>query len=502
MLILFVLLSASYFQVEAFESSDEKSVEKFLSNFYDYNEKSDKLSDAVKNIQKMAGLPTDGKITKELLAHVEKSRCGGKDSKKKSKRYNAAQSKWDKGQTYRFYIHDERHPTTMSLGEIQRALIIALNYWSTAADIYFGKVSSKQGSMFSLSFADAEHKMYDVHNNFAESRDPYPLDNVPGNVLAHAFFPKSGNLHFDSAEEWTEGKDDGINLRVVAAHEMGHAIGLYHSNDPKALMAPWYGGYISESDFRLPDDDSQGAISLYGNTKNGKRFVRSDRAKREQSSNQKELCNTTNINSAFQFADGHVYVVTGNNKVFRILLKNHSLIVDPAFKTIQLSNQIFDSDALLYDYSGRRFVVFKGNKIFSANGLELENMALSELNITRFGAFQGRVNAAFVRDKAGKSNTLKFWALQDGELIAGRVKGNQVKFSRRTTKLSEILKMPTGTKTLSNIDGAFVLGKKDNKRLILFVGNSVYVGNPNGRKLVKYSIPAQYPKTFKQIIHC
>nr|WJN00237.1 matrix metalloproteinase 2 [Dugesia japonica] len=495
----FILLSASYFYVNAFESSDEKYVEKFLSDFYDYNEKTDELNDAVKNVQKMAGLPTDGKINKELLAHVGKSRCGGKDVKSKSKRYNASGAKWEKGTTYRFYIHDERHPTTMSLGEIQRALIIGLQYWSTAGDIKFGKVSSKQGSMFSLSFADAEHVQYDVHNNFAESRDPFPLDNVPGGVLAHAFFPKNGNLHFDSAEEWTEGKDDGINLRLVAAHEMGHAIGLHHSNDPNALMAPWYGGYISEKDFKLPDDDSKGAAFIYG-TPNGKIYVRNNK-KRQQSNNEKELCNTTNINSAFQYSDDNIYVVTDKNKVFRIIHSNNSFKVDSSFNPIQLPNQLFDSDALFYDYSGRRFVFFKGNRVFSANGVKLESLTISELNVTRFGGFQGRVSAAIVRDKTGKSRTLKFWALQDGELIAGRVKGNHVKFSRRTIKVNELVTM-SNAGYLPEIDGAFVMGRKDKVRLVVFVGNSVYVGFPNGRKHVKYHIPAQYPKTFKQIIQC
>lgn len=67
-----------------------------------------------------------------------------------------------------------------------------------------------------------------------------------GNVLAHAILP-SGNctrcyLHFDESEDWET--DDCVRLFSVGLHEIGHSLGLSHSQDRKAVMYEMYTGHM------------------------------------------------------------------------------------------------------------------------------------------------------------------------------------------------------------------------------------------------------------------
>lgn len=131
--------------------------------------------------------------------------------------------------------------------EIQRALA----EWSRVAKIDFTQGGAPaQPRHLNFLFAKAAHG------------DPYAFDGR-GKVLAHTFYPAppnpeplAGDLHFDDDENWQVGID--TDVYSVVLHELGHALGLGHSDQPTAVMYAYY----RKTD-RLTDEDVKAIRGLY-----------------------------------------------------------------------------------------------------------------------------------------------------------------------------------------------------------------------------------------------
>lgn len=145
----------------------------------------------------------------------------------------------------------------------QNAIRQAFQIWADYANIIFTEIA--QNGDIRISWAVGDHG--DGAGNSFDGAAP------AGRLLAHAFLPDPnnnesllGDVHFDDDETWTMNErppfsEQPIDLVTVAAHEIGHALGLGHSNVACALMTAMYTG----SHRYLSQDDIDGIQSIYGN---------------------------------------------------------------------------------------------------------------------------------------------------------------------------------------------------------------------------------------------
>ncbi|HYV63743.1 MAG TPA: matrixin family metalloprotease, partial [Bryobacteraceae bacterium] len=141
--------------------------------------------------------------------------------------------------------------TQLPAGVPQAEIIRAMGEWAKVIQLTWQPGSSSGDSRsVNILFAAGAHG------------DDFPFDG-PGGVVAHTFYPApvnpesiAGDLHFDDAESWRVGAS--IDVFSVALHELGHALGLGHSDNPNDVMYPYFKIVTG-----LADGDKAAILTMY-----------------------------------------------------------------------------------------------------------------------------------------------------------------------------------------------------------------------------------------------
>uniref|UniRef100_A0A8C6KU51 Collagenase 3 n=1 Tax=Nothobranchius furzeri TaxID=105023 RepID=A0A8C6KU51_NOTFU len=302
------------------------------------------MEEKIRKMQNFFGLGETGHLDSQTLDVMREPRCGVPDVDNFS--FYPYKPKW-KNTTITYTV--AKYTPDMSRGEVQKSIRLALKMWSDVAPLKFIEINHGKADIV-LSFASRAHG------------DFFPFDG-PGGVLAHAFQPAEGmggDVHFDEDEKWSTG-GQGYSLFAVAAHELGHSLGLTHSTDPSAVMYPTYRHHGS-SQYNLSSDDVQGIQTLYGKPNNKKVEIQPTAPKKCDPMFSFDAAAMIQ-NEIIFFKSRHVWMRTTKSSYWNQLREGHISSYFPGIDSPVDAAYDIPAQGMLFIFTGQKYWVIQELKI-------------------------------------------------------------------------------------------------------------------------------------------
>ena len=271
---------------------------------------------AVRDFQAFAGLNQTGELDPLTVELMGTPRCGvhdivghGATAKRRKMRYVLQGSRWGVSHlTYRVTRYPGAVPERLSKRDVDETIAKSFSLWQEATGLTF-------------EFRPSGTVHIEIRFEKYEHGDGDPFDG-PGGTLAHAYFPQyGGDIHVDDTEYWTITSYRGTNMLQTLTHELGHSLGLSHSDVREAIMAPFYRGW--NPFMKLTEDDIRAIQSLYGQKRATKTPPKTQRTQpsrptlgggsRINNNNINNICVNPNIDAIVKTGNGNSYIFRGDS---------------------------------------------------------------------------------------------------------------------------------------------------------------------------------------------
>ena len=353
------------------------------------------LSMSIKKLQRFANIPETGVMDEQTREFMNSPRCGmpdlgPSDNAKRKRRFSLHGTTWKK-QKLSWQLADDSNNSGLTRKQVRDTLRLAFSKWQAVTNLDFYEKDSGEADIM-VSFERSSH------------RDGNPFDGRGGD-LAHAFYPHnnaglSGDVHYDNDEYFTLGSKRGYDFLWVTVHELGHSLGLTHSNVKEAIMYPKV-SKGSKGNVDLTYDDIVGIQHIYGSRVGPTPATKNPPTPTTKTIITSKMC-PGNYHAIFYDKSSRETYVVNDDKVY-ILGKNLGvrkgpLELDSLFPGLDRADAVYVNreDNIVF-FKGARYYVYKS--VLSAQLLEEGSIYDKFKGLSREVT---KVDAAFIWKRNGR----------------------------------------------------------------------------------------------------